>query len=53
MRIPVAFITDLLTQGMPIEDVQLLAGHAEPRTTRLYDRKHKSITRNIVERISI
>ena len=53
LRIPVAFITDLLTQGMPIEDVQLLAGYAEPRTTRLYDRRHKSITRNIVERISI
>ncbi len=49
----VATITDLLTQGVPLEDVQHLAGHADPRTTRLYDRRQKQITRNIVERISI
>jgi len=46
-------ITDLLTQGVPLEDVQYLAGHAEPRTTGLYDRRQKKVTRNIVERISI
>jgi site-specific recombinase XerD len=46
-------ITDLLAQGMPLEDVQHLAGHAEPRTTALYDRRQKKVTRNIVERISI
>lgn len=34
-------ITDLLTQGVPLEDVQYLAGHADPRTTRLYDRRQK------------
>jgi site-specific recombinase XerD len=45
--------TDLLEQGVPLEDVQRLAGHADPRTTRLYDRRQKKITRNIVERISI
>lgn len=49
----VATITDLLTQGVPLEDVQHLAGHADPRTTGLYDRRHKKVTRNIVERISI
>lgn len=49
----VATITDLLTQGVPLEDVQNLAGHADPRTTRLYDRRHRKVTRNIVERISI
>ena len=49
----VATVTNLLNQGVPLEDVQQLAGHADPRTTRLYDRRHKSITRNIVERISI
>ncbi len=49
----VTTITDLLEQGVPLEDVQRLAGHADPRTTRLYDRRHKNITRNIVERISI
>lgn len=49
----VATITDLLDQGVPLENVQVLAGHADPRTTRLYDRRQKQITRNIVERISI
>jgi integrase/recombinase XerD len=49
----VATITDLLTQGVPLEEVQYLAGHADPRTTRLYDRRQKKVTRNIVERISI
>jgi hypothetical protein len=42
-----------LTQGVPLEDVQYLAGHAEPRTTGPYDRRQKRVTRNIVERISI
>lgn len=49
----VATITDLLSQGVPLEDVQNLAGHADPRTTRLYDRRKRAVTRNIVERISI
>ncbi len=49
----VTTITDLLTQGVPLEDVQHLAGHADPRTTRLYDRRQRRVTRNIVERISI
>lgn len=49
----VTTITDLLEQGVPLEDVQRLAGHADPRTTRLYDRRQKRITRNIVERISV
>lgn len=51
--IRVATITDLLSQGVPLEDVQNLAGHADPRTTRLYDRRQRKVTRNIVERISI
>jgi len=49
----VATITDLLSQGVPLEDVQYLAGHVDPRTTRLYDRRQRHVTRNIVERISI
>jgi integrase/recombinase XerD len=49
----VTAITDLLTQGVPREDVQYLAGHAEPRTTGPYDWRQKEVTRNIVERISI
>lgn len=49
----VATVTDLLAQGVPLGDVQYLAGHADPRTTRLYDRRPKKVTRNLVERISI
>lgn len=49
----VATITDLLSQGVPLEDVQYLAGNADPRTTRLYDRRQRRVTRNIVERISV
>lgn len=46
-------ITDLLEQGVPLEDVQRVAGHADPRTTRLYDRRQRKVTGNIVERISV
>ncbi len=49
----VTTITDLLEHNTALEDVQHLAGHADPRTTRLYDRRRRKITRNIVERISI
>ncbi|HEY1759412.1 MAG TPA: tyrosine-type recombinase/integrase [Bryobacteraceae bacterium] len=49
----VTTITDLLAQGVPREDVQHLAGHADPRTTGLYDRRKKKVSRNIVERISV
>ncbi|HYH65616.1 MAG TPA: tyrosine-type recombinase/integrase [Urbifossiella sp.] len=49
----VATVTDLLSQGVPLGDVQYMAGHADPRTTRLYDRRPKKVTRNLVERISI
>ncbi|HRZ54561.1 MAG TPA: tyrosine-type recombinase/integrase [Candidatus Paceibacterota bacterium] len=49
----VAAITNLLTQGVPLEDVQNLANHADPRTTRLYDRRQRKVTRNIVERIPV
>src|SRR5262249_44615638 len=44
---------DVLHEGVLPDDVQNLAGHAEPRTTGLYDRRQKQVTRNIVERISI
>lgn len=49
----VTTITDLLEHGVPLEDVQHLAGHADPRTTRLYDRRQRRVTRNVVERISV
>lgn len=50
-RVTVA--TDLLTQGLDVKDVQYLLGHADPRTTSLYDRRKQHVTRNLVERISI
>jgi hypothetical protein len=31
--------------------MQLLAGHSDPRTTRLYDRRRQMATRSEVERI--
>ena len=49
----VTTLTDLFEQGVPSEDVRHLAGHADPRTTRLYDRRERKIKRNIVERISV
>ena len=45
--------TDLLEQGVSLEDVQYLLGHSDSRVTRLYDRRQRKITRNIVERISV
>jgi len=49
----VATVTDLLSQDVPLADVQYLAGHSDPRTTRLYDRRRRAVSRNLVERISI
>lgn len=45
--------TNLLEQGVELSDVQYLLGHSDPRTTKLYDRRRQSVTRNIVERIAI
>jgi integrase/recombinase XerD len=49
----VTVVTDLLNQNVPLEEVQYLAGHSSPTTTRVYDRRRRRVTRNIVERISI
>lgn len=49
----VLVVTDLLSQNVPLEDVQYLAGHAHPRTTQIYDRRRRRVTRNLVERISV
>lgn len=45
--------TDLLLQGVAMEDVQYLLGHSDARVTELYDRRQRQVTRNIVERISV
>ncbi len=47
----VCTLTDLLESGTELADVQQFAGHADPRTTRLYDRRGRRIKRNLVERI--
>ena len=49
----VIVVTDLLSQDVPMEDVQYLAGHSNPRTTQIYDRRRRRVTRNIVEYISV
>ena len=35
----VLVVTDLLAQDVPLEDVQYLAGHSNPKTTQIYDRR--------------
>ena len=35
-----------------MEDVQYLAGHAHPRTTQIYARRRRRVSRNLVDRIS-
>ena len=47
----VTVVTDLLNQNIPLEDVQYLAGHSSPTTTRVYDRRRRRVTQ--IERISI
>ena len=33
----VLIVTDLLSQDVPLEDVQYLVGHTNPKTTQIYD----------------
>ena len=47
-------LTDILSQNVPLEDVQYLAGHSNPSGhTEFYDGRRQHVTRNIVERVSI
>lgn len=39
---PATFITTGLDNGASLEDVQRAAGHRDPSTTKLYDRKDYS-----------
>ena len=43
--------TLLFEQGVNPDEVQELLGHADPRTTQLYNHTARRVTRNIVERI--
>ena len=49
----VTTITDLLDQGVARGEGQHLAGHADARTTSLYHRTKKKVSKNTVERISV
>lgn len=40
------FVTLALDAGVPLRDVQDAAGHADPRTTRRYDRGRRSLDRS-------
>jgi site-specific recombinase XerD len=44
-------ITTFLENGGAIEMAQYMADHADPRTTKLYDRRRRVVTRSGVERI--
>ena len=46
-------VKGFLDRGINPDDVQHLAGQADPRTTKLYDRRKREVTRNIAKRISV
>ena len=41
-----AFATEALASGVPLQDVQDALGHADPRTTRRYDRSRLNLDRS-------
>ena len=41
-----AFATTARSEGVPLEDVQDAMGHADPRTTRRYDRDRHNLDRD-------
>ena len=45
--------TDQLALGVAPEEVQHLMAHSDSLVTKLFDRRQKQVTRNIVERISV
>lgn len=44
-------ITEFLERGGAIEDAQRIASHADPRTTKLYDRRGKKIEQDEIQRL--
>ena len=49
----VMVVTNLLSQNVPIDDVQYLAGHANSQSTQLYDRRRCRVARTIVDLIAV
>ncbi|WP_326553651.1 tyrosine-type recombinase/integrase [Micromonospora sp. NBC_01813] len=47
-----AFATTARAEGVPLEDVQDAMGHADPRTTRRYDRDRHNLDRDPAYRIA-
>ena len=45
-------ITAALNVGVPFRDAQDLAGHADPRTTRRYDRSRNSLNRHATDALA-
>jgi integrase len=41
-----SFATELLASGVPLQDVQDAMGHADPLTTRAYDRSRHDLDRH-------
>jgi len=46
-------ITNYLINGGKLETAQKMAGHSDPRTTKIYDRRNDTLTLDEVEKISI
>jgi integrase/recombinase XerD len=46
------FVTTALDAGVPLRDVQDAAGHADPRTTRRYDRARHSLDRHATYKVA-
>jgi integrase/recombinase XerD len=42
----VAFVMAAVDAGVPLRDVQIAAGHADPRTTTIYDRRRQNFDRH-------
>jgi integrase/recombinase XerD len=46
------FITTALDEGVPLRDVQDSVGHADPRTTRGYDRSRNNLSRHATYQVA-